>query len=114
MNRIYLDHNATAPLRPAARRAFDEALDLGPGNASSVHESGRTARGLIDEARERIAGALGIHEEELTFTSGGTEALNLAIMGTLRATPTHKSLVSCKTEHAAVLGACISSKNKRL
>ena len=106
MNRIYLDHNATAPLRPAARRAFDEALDLGLGNASSVHESGRAARGLIDEARERIAAALEVHEEELTFTSGGTEALNLAITGALRAAPAKSSLVSCKTEHAAVLGAC--------
>jgi len=106
MNRIYLDHNATAPLRPAARRAFDEALDLGLGNASSVHESGRAARGLIDSARERIAAALEVHEEELTFTSGGTEALNLAITGALRAAPAKSSLVSCKTEHAAVLGAC--------
>ena len=87
MKKVYLDHNATAPLRPEARKALEEALDLGLGNPSSVHHRGRAARAVVDEARERIAGALGVAEEELTFTSGGTEALNLAILGVMGEAP---------------------------
>lgn len=106
MKKVYLDHNATAPLRPEARKAFEEALDLGLGNPSSVHHRGRAARAVVDEARERIAGALGVAEEELTFTSGGTEALNLAILGVMGEAPAQSALVTCQTEHSAVLGAC--------
>ena len=106
MKKVYLDHNATAPLRPEARKALEEALDLGLGNPSSVHHRGRAARAVVDEARERIAGALGVAEEELTFTSGGTEALNLAIIGVMGEAPAQGGLVTCQTEHSAVLGAC--------
>ena len=106
MKKVYLDHNATAPLRPEARKALEEALDLGLGNPSSVHHRGRAARALVDEARERIAGALGVAEEELTFTSGGTEALNLAILGVMGEAPDRGGLATCQTEHSAVLGAC--------
>ncbi|MEZ6019404.1 MAG: aminotransferase class V-fold PLP-dependent enzyme [Planctomycetota bacterium] len=59
---VYLDHNATSPLRPEARAALIEALDRVQGNASSAHAAGREARTLLDEARERVAGALGILE----------------------------------------------------
>lgn len=106
MRRIYLDHNATAPLRPEALQALQHAYRQNPGNPSSVHVGGRSARALVDEARERVSAALGVHEEEITFTSGGTEGLNLAIGGALARLPGESSLVSCQTEHAAVLGAC--------
>ncbi|MCW5749674.1 MAG: cysteine desulfurase [Alphaproteobacteria bacterium] len=80
MNMAYLDYNATAPLRPEARRAMLEAAESG-GNASSVHASGRRARRMIEEARERVAALLGVKPGEVVFTSGGTEANHLALLG---------------------------------
>ena len=100
--RVRLDHNATTPLRPEARAALLEALDEG-GNASSVHEAGRRARARVDEARERVAAALGVHEDEVVFTSGGTESNNLAIHGAL-ADGVQGGLVTSAIEHASVLG----------
>lgn len=105
MKRVYLDHNATTPLRPEARAALLETLDALGGNASSVHASGRRARQLLDEARERIAGALGVDEDELVFTSGGTESDNLAVLGAVRAAGPRAALVTSTIEHSAVLGA---------
>ncbi|MCW5730712.1 MAG: cysteine desulfurase [Alphaproteobacteria bacterium] len=80
MNMAYLDYNATAPLRPEARRAMLEAAEAG-GNASSVHAGGRRARRMIEEARERVAMLLGARPDEVVFTSGGTEANHLALLG---------------------------------
>jgi cysteine desulfurase len=77
----YLDHNATSPLRPAAFDAMAEALKAG-GNPSSVHRAGRAARGRIDAARRQVAALVGAMPSEVVFTSGGTEANNLAITGT--------------------------------
>jgi cysteine desulfurase len=76
--RAYLDHNATTPLRPAAREAVYSALDLA-GNASSIHAEGRMARALIETARAEIAGFVGAKAKNVFFTSGGTEALNLVL-----------------------------------
>jgi cysteine desulfurase len=76
--RTYLDHNATAPLRPAAREALLAALDV-VGNASSVHAEGRRARGLIEDARERVAALVNARPAEVVFTSGATEANNWAM-----------------------------------
>jgi cysteine desulfurase len=73
--RTYLDHNATAPLRPAARDALLAALDV-VGNASSVHAEGRRARGLIEDAREQVAALVNARPAEIVFTSGATEANN--------------------------------------
>ena len=101
MDRIYLDHNATTPLRPEARAALIEALDRGVGNPSSVHGSGRAARAIVDEARERIAGALGVPWESVILTSGGTESNNLALLGATAAIPEATFLTS-PLEHAAV------------
>src|SRR5439155_5383612 len=101
--RTYLDHNATSPLRPAARAAILAALDLG-GNASSVHAEGRAARALIDEARETLARALGVIPPMVIFTSGGSEANNLAIKGA----PVDRLLVSA-TEHPSVIEAAKAS-----
>lgn len=103
MNRVHLDHNATTPMRPEVREALLEALDAGLGNASSVHGSGRRARAAIDDARERISAALGVDEDEIVFTSGGTESNNLAIFGTAEAGPADMPVVTSSIEHAAVL-----------
>jgi cysteine desulfurase len=73
--RTYLDHNATAPLRPAARDALLAALEV-VGNASSVHAEGRRARGLIEDAREQVAALVNARPAEIVFTSGATEANN--------------------------------------
>ena len=77
-NRIYLDWNATAPLRREARDAMAAALDLA-GNPSSIHAEGRAARQLIERAREQVATLVGADSKLVTFTSGGTEANNLAL-----------------------------------
>ncbi len=79
-DRAYLDYNATAPLRPAARTAMLAALDL-VGNPSSVHHYGRAARRLVEEARERVAALAGVVPERVVFTSGATEANALALSG---------------------------------
>ena len=77
----YLDWNATSPLDPAVREAMLPWLDACFGNASSRHEYGRQARAAIDEARARVAAAVGAHATEVVFTSGGSEANNLFIKG---------------------------------
>ncbi|MBM3608278.1 MAG: aminotransferase class V-fold PLP-dependent enzyme, partial [Alphaproteobacteria bacterium] len=76
--RIYLDHNASAPLHAAAREAIAAALAL-TGNASSVHAEGRRVRGLIENARAQVAGLAGVSAAAVVFTSSGTEAANLAL-----------------------------------
>lgn len=78
--RTYLDHNATAPLRPEARVAMLAALDL-TGNASSVHEEGRRARQTVEEARSEVAALIDASADEVFFTSSATEANNWAIRG---------------------------------
>ncbi|HZQ00852.1 MAG TPA: cysteine desulfurase family protein [Reyranella sp.] len=94
---VYLDHNATSPLRPAAFDAMVEALRAG-GNPSSVHRAGRGARAIVDLARRRVAGLIGALSGEIVFTSGGTEANNLALRGSGR----RRVLVSA-VEHDSVL-----------
>src|SRR3954452_4966279 len=81
--RTYLDFNATAPLRPQARAAMVAALGSA-GNASSVHREGREARALIEAARRQVARLAGVPAAGLVFTSGGTEAANLALTPSLR------------------------------
>lgn len=80
MPRAYLDHAATSPLTAGAAAAMSAHLGL-VGNASSLHTSGRAARAVLEEAREQLAAALGAHPAEVVFTSGGTEADNLAVHG---------------------------------
>jgi cysteine desulfurase len=101
--RVYLDHNATSPLRPVARDAMLAAMDKG-GNASSIHSEGRAARKLMDDSREKIALSLGCLPQMITFTSGGTEANNMAIRGV----GAEKILVSA-IEHPCVLEAAKAS-----
>lgn len=98
--RIYADYNATAPLRPEAKAAMASALDL-TGNPSSVHAEGRKARALVEGARETIAAAIGACRDDIAFTSGGTEAVALALRGALKAVPVVK-LIASAIEHDAV------------
>jgi cysteine desulfurase len=103
--RVYLDHNATAPLHPAARKAMCAAFDL-CGNASSVHAEGRTARAIIEAARAEVAAFAGVAPKNIVFTSGGTEALNLALTPSFETTDEKRPfdlLLAGAGEHPAVL-----------
>ncbi|HUG41374.1 MAG TPA: cysteine desulfurase family protein [Longimicrobiales bacterium] len=82
---LYLDHAATTPVRPEALAAVSAAMEAGHGNASSGHGPGRAARAALEEARARVAAAIGATPREIVFTSGGTEADNLAVLGRWRA-----------------------------
>lgn len=101
---VYLDHNATSPLRPEAFDAMAEALRAG-GNPSSVHRVGRAARARIEAARRQVAALVGALPAEVTFTSGGTEANNLALSGSGR----RRMLVSA-VEHDSVLRAATNTE----
>ncbi len=104
--RTYLDHAATTPMYPEAVAAMTEQL-VRVGNASSLHASGRDTRRVVEESRERIAGALGCRPGEVVFTSGGTEADNLAVKGLFWARRTDDArrtrILSTTVEHHAVL-----------
>jgi cysteine desulfurase len=102
MNSSYLDYNATAPLRPEARAALLAALEA-PANPSSVHRFGRTARGIADLARGRVADLVQAEPRRVVFTSGGTEANNLALRLAMDGTAGVKSLVVAGIEHDSVL-----------
>jgi cysteine desulfurase len=102
--RIYLDWNATAPLRPQAEEALRQAFSV-PGNASSVHAEGRAARRLVEQAREQVAALVGALPHNVFFTSGGTEANMLALTpateGAGERRPRDRLLMSV-IEHASV------------
>ena len=103
-DRVYLDWNATTPLRPEARQAVADACDLN-GNPSSVHTEGRKARRLVEEARAAVAEAVGGRPQDVIFSSGGTEANALALTPGLRrgaGQPVQRLLVSA-IEHTSVL-----------
>src|SRR6476469_3540204 len=103
---VYLDHAATTPMLPEAAAAMTEQLSR-VGNASSLHASGRDARRVVEESRERIARALSCRPGEVVFTSGGTEADNLALKGLFWARraqdPRRTRILSTAVEHHAVL-----------
>src|SRR5260370_8221143 len=103
-DRIYLDWNATAPLRREAREAMTAAMDLS-GNPSSVHAEGRKARKLVEDARAAVAGAVGALARNVIFTSGGTEANALALTPGLRRVsgPPVEGLADSPIKHASVL-----------
>ena len=93
MSRVYLDWNATAPVRPEARAAMLDAMEL-LGNPSSVHAEGRAARAIVENARVDIATTLGANSADIVFTGSATEAAALALSG--------RDLVSSATEHPCV------------
>src|SRR5688500_10152446 len=104
---IYLDHAATTPVRPEVLDAMQPYFGARFGNPSSTHRWGREARAALDEARERVARCLGAHPDEVCFTSGGTEADNLAVLGPWRARREggRDAIVSSPIEHKAILAA---------
>ena len=103
---VYLDHAATTPMVPVALAAMTEQLRV-VGNPSSLHRAGRTARRVVEESRETIAQALGARPSEVVFTSGGTEADNLAVKGMFwsrrAADPRRVRILASAVEHHAVL-----------
>jgi len=102
---VYLDYAATTPIHPDVRNAMLRALDHDFGNPSSLHWAGRRAAALVEQARGQVARAIGGAPEEIIFTSGATEADNLALAGTLRARPEGGHLITCAVEHHAILHA---------
>jgi len=101
---IYLDYNATTPVCNAAREAMELYFSKHFGNPSSIHRAGRDARAAVDNARDKIASLLCAKPNEIVFTSGGTEACNLAVLGLSRCRMDGVGHVICeKTEHHAVL-----------
>ncbi|MGA5650236.1 cysteine desulfurase family protein [Streptomyces seoulensis] len=104
----YLDHAATTPMLPEAARELTDRLGV-TGNASSLHASGRKARRTVEESREALADALGARPSEVVFTSGGTEADNLAVKGLYwarrAADPNRVRVLASPVEHHAVLDA---------
>ena len=105
MMRIYLDHNATTPVAPEVADAMAQALRTTFGNPSSVHTDGQQAKTALDEARSAVARLLGAEPTEIVFTSGGSEADNLAIRGAAEALAgsRRRHLVASAIEHEAVL-----------
>jgi cysteine desulfurase len=104
---IYFDYNATTPLDPAVRDAMLPFLAETFGNPSSVHQVGRKARALLDDARDRAATVLQCKPSEVIFTSGGTESVNLALFGTARLLKDKgRHMVTSVIEHDAVLQSC--------
>jgi cysteine desulfurase len=102
VSRIYLDDAGAAPVLPEVAAAL---RDLPAANPSSLHTEGRAARALLDSARDAIAGELGANRSEITFTSSGTEAVNLALFGAARRLSKRGAIVTWAAEHQAVLGA---------
>jgi cysteine desulfurase len=105
--RSYLDHAATTPLRVEAIEAITTELNR-VGNPSSLHAAGRAARRVVEESRERIAACVGAEPAEVIFTSGATEADNLAVTGAFRARQNAERIVCSAIEHHAVLDTALA------
>jgi len=104
MKPIYLDHAASTPVHPEVAGVMLKIMTEQFGNASSVHSFGRSAKKIINGARDRIAASLGCFPEEWVFTSGGTESDNLALFGAAAASVVKgKHIITTRIEHHAVL-----------
>jgi len=107
VQRFYFDHNATTPVSTAVLEVLVRALLEVPGNASSIHQEGQFARQRLETARRETAALLGCDPKEIVFLSGGTEADNLAILGTVRPhQAAKKHVITAAIEHPAVLNPC--------
>ncbi len=107
MNTIYLDHAATSPMHPEVIEVMTKAMSEVYGNPSSIHTVGRSARKVLDDARQILATAIGAKDNEIIVTSGGTEADNTAIFGTAYALKEKgKHIITTQIEHHAVMHAC--------
>ena len=98
-SRIQADHHATTPMHPEVRRAMVRAMDGSVGNPSSVHREGVHARTLLEDARREVAALVGARGDEIVFTSGGTESIDLALGGMVGP---GEHLVTTRVEHPAV------------
>src|SRR5437870_2911266 len=106
MRKVYLDHSATTPIDPRVVEAMLPFLTEKFGNASSVHSFGQEARAAVDRARRKVAALIGARAKEIVFTSGGTEANNLAIRGICDAAKSHgRHIITSAIEHPSVRGA---------
>ncbi len=106
MNAIYLDNNATTPIAPAVLDAMLPYLREHFGNASANHALGHMARDAVEGARAQVAALIGAHADEIIFTSGGTEASNLAIRGICEADAARRAIVTSSVEHPATEEPC--------
>ena len=107
MRRVYLDNSATTPVDHRVAEALARAVVEVFGNASSVHGFGQQARGALDRARREVAALIGARQNEIVFTSGGTEANNLAIRGLCEAAAAHgRHIITSAIEHPSVAGVC--------
>jgi cysteine desulfurase len=105
MSQIYADYNATTPLDAEVRAVMSEALEQTFGNPSSMHSAGQAARRLVERARAQVADLIGAAPDEIVFTSGGTEADNMAVLGVAMSSE-RGGIVTSAIEHKAVLDAC--------
>jgi len=113
LKRIYLDYAATTPLRPEVYTAMKPYLLEDFGNPSTLYSYGQEARQAVESAREKIAGLINAKPEELVFTSGGTEANNLAVKGVAQALEKQGNhIITCAIEHHSVLGPCQALENR--
>jgi cysteine desulfurase len=107
VQRFYFDHNATTPVAPEVLEAMVTTLGQTYGNASSIHHFGQVAKQRLEAARRQVASLIHCQPAEIVFTSGGTEADNLAVFGAVRASGRgRKHVVTTSIEHPAVLAAC--------
>jgi cysteine desulfurase len=111
---IYLDHNATTPVDPAVAERMAWFLREHFGNPSSIYPIGRKVKELMNEARERVAGSLGVDRGEIFFTGSGTESDNFAIFGTFDGTPEKNEFVTSAIEHPAVIEAAKALEKRGL
>lgn len=111
---IYLDHNATTPVDPAVAERMAWVLREHFGNPSSIYPIGRKVKELMNEARERVAGSLGVDRGEIFFTGSGTESDNFAIFGTFDAAPEKNEFVTSAIEHPAVIEAAKALEKRGL
>jgi cysteine desulfurase len=112
MKTIYLDHAATTPLSPIAYEKMKPFFEGLYGNPSSIHGLGVTSKKAINEARKKVAKIINCKPSEIIFTSGGTEATNLAILGYADQHPEKKEIITTKIEHHATLHACVYLEKK--
>ena len=111
--RVYLDNSATTPVDPRVAAAMARAVVETFGNASSVHGFGQQARAAVDRARREVAALIGAKQNEIVFTSGGTEANNLAIRGLCEASVAHgRHIITSAIEHPSVAGVCVELEKR--
>jgi len=109
---LHLDHAADTPVRQEVLDLVGQLREQSLGNASASHGSGRRARAVVEDARDRLAGVLGVHADEVVFCSGGTEADNLAVRGVLAAAVTTGRPLCSAIEHPAVMEPVLAARGR--